>query len=183
MNEQLLQDALLFYELSLTVGSSLDINENCDGFLKVLMSRRNLDFCSVWIRNKHIPGAKDDGTFMVAYANPIVKQKTIEIDEDFCALKHLKEKQMYSIGSSDKEWRDHIIEENVEGGRFFYYRLEDLGFLKLYSSTDDDLVNEIVLSNLHNIIKKFTVSMKACLLQQFSLGNSELMHAVARIAS
>ncbi len=90
---------------------------------------------------------------------------------------------MYSISSSDKEWSDHIIEENVEGGRFFYYRLEDLGFLKLYSSTEDDLVNEIILSNLHNIIKKFTVSMKACLLQQFSLGNSELMHAVARIAS
>ena len=42
------QDQLLLYELSLSIGKSLDAHSVCHSFLKTLCSRKNLIEASIW---------------------------------------------------------------------------------------------------------------------------------------
>ncbi|MEM1249412.1 MAG: PAS domain S-box protein [Acidobacteriota bacterium] len=46
------------YELALSVGRSLDLEESCSAFLSVLGSRQALDFASVWIRADRLAAAE-----------------------------------------------------------------------------------------------------------------------------
>ena len=51
MNPQteIIRDISILYELSLSVGRSLDLKENCARFVKTLIGRKNLTFASVWV--------------------------------------------------------------------------------------------------------------------------------------
>ena len=51
-NIKIIQDICLLYELSLAVGGSLDARENCQHFLRTLISRKSLNFASVWLHRE-----------------------------------------------------------------------------------------------------------------------------------
>ncbi|WP_321431173.1 hypothetical protein [uncultured Methanolobus sp.] len=59
----------LLYELSLSVGNSLDITENCDVFLKKLMSRKKVNLVSVWIKDEYLDFKKAKKATLI-YSNP-----------------------------------------------------------------------------------------------------------------
>lgn len=46
--EKTIQDIYLLYDLSLCIGQSLDLKNNCAYFLKRLMARKNIAACRVW---------------------------------------------------------------------------------------------------------------------------------------
>ena len=48
----IIQDIASLYELSLSIGYSLNIQENCDKFINTLMSRKKIDFASLWLKNQ-----------------------------------------------------------------------------------------------------------------------------------
>lgn len=171
MSDSVLNDILLLYELSLSVGSSLELEKNCDGFLSVLMARRNLDYSSVWIKDSFIPGAKKQNKLNAIYSNPKVKLKYNTVSDDYFVLDLLENKEFVAIYSDDENFKDHILETSIKGGVIVYYKLDDLGYLKLYSSVQKKPLNVIVLNKLNNIIQKFTVSIKASLQHEHSLYN------------
>ncbi|MBT8228968.1 MAG: hypothetical protein KJO50_01825, partial [Bacteroidia bacterium] len=49
---QIVENLSILYELSLAAGSSLDIKENYEHFIKVLMARKNLSASSYLIKKK-----------------------------------------------------------------------------------------------------------------------------------
>ena len=49
MTNRILKDISVLYELSLAVGQSDDLIQNCDKFIKVLLKRKNIYYASVWI--------------------------------------------------------------------------------------------------------------------------------------
>ncbi len=174
MTEDLIQDILLLYELSLSIGGTLDLDENCDSFLSVLMSRRNLDYCSVWVKESKFPGSEDSKKLKAIYANPEVKLKTRTLDEDYFILQELEKNPVIKVTDKDPDWEDHFsAETNIRGGVLAYYRLEGIGFLKIYSSMTHTRTSMTMLNKLQNIIQKFTVSINACLYHQRSLYNAE----------
>lgn len=59
----------LLYELSLSIGNSLDIQENCDVFLKKLMSRKKVTYLSVWIKDEYLSYSNEE-TATLVYAIP-----------------------------------------------------------------------------------------------------------------
>ena len=69
----ILDDLSLLYELSLAIGTSLDLQENCAHFLNTLLARKNLDYAALWIRTDRLGGEGGAaGGFRLAYANPMV---------------------------------------------------------------------------------------------------------------
>ena len=73
-NTKIFQDISLLYELSLSVGNSLDIKQNCEQFLNILIIRKNLNFASIWIKN--------DDHLNLTYGTPlnIIADQTINLN-------------------------------------------------------------------------------------------------------
>ena len=57
---KIIQDISLLYELSLSIGTTLDPQENCYSFLRTLITRKSLNFGSVWLKRK---GAEQQNLF------------------------------------------------------------------------------------------------------------------------
>ena len=74
----IVQNISVLYELSLSIGQSLDLKSNCDAFLKALMARKNLSYAAVWIRKYLLPQIdqpgsrkpKPEDTAQLIYATP-----------------------------------------------------------------------------------------------------------------
>ena len=80
----ILRDISVLYELSLSVGQSVDLYENCDEFLRTLMARKSLDFVSVWIRDRVAAEDESDaGTGLTqVYANPSFRAPRLTLPGD-----------------------------------------------------------------------------------------------------
>ena len=182
MSIDVFKDISVLYELSLSVGGSLDLKKNCENFLSVLMSRKNLDYCSVWIHNNQFPGLEEDDKFRAVYANPEIKLPIEFVDDNTPVFTQFNDDKFYSICSTDEGWEERIVENYINGGAFAYYRLGSFGFLKIYSSIQEGRFDNVQLYKLANIIQKFTVSIQACLYHQRSMYNAELKMEAERAA-
>lgn len=156
----------LLYELSLAIGKSLNLKENCDIFLKTLMARKNLAFTSIWLKNEYISDKEDKEYATLVYANPKwwIKETTIPLHHPLFTL--LGEKDFIVIDSSDNKLYEIMTEKRVEEGRWALFRLNKLGILKLFSLAEKSCFAEKELSLLKDVIFKFAISLEGCLLHQ-----------------
>lgn len=164
----LITDISFLYELSLSVGQSLDRKENCKNFVQTLMSRKNLEFGGVWIRNYSIPYSAKATGYTVIYSHPQIKLEQTDIEDSVFLNQCFEEKDSFSIILS-KEAREAIGFKKKERGVITCYKLQELGFVVLYSSAKDKIWNEIEQRKLKNVINKFAVSVKACLFHEKSI--------------
>lgn len=164
----LITDISFLYELSLSVGQSLDRKENCKNFLQTLMSRKNLEFGGVWIRNYSIPYSAKATGYTVIYSHPQIKLEQTDIEDSNFLNQCFEEKDSFSIPLS-MEAREAIGFKKKERGVITCYKLQELGFVVLYSSAQDKVWNEIEQRKLKNVINKFAVSVKACLFHEKSI--------------
>ncbi len=162
-NINIIQDISLLYELSLAVGKSLDVTENCDNFLKVLMARKGLSFASVWLRENEYIKSDTDNTVLV-YAAPQFKVQDKIIENDHFIYQQLKKQKRpyWLVPAKNKHFNSIIQEKDIEGGCFAIYPLEDIGYLKLYSINENTL-STIGLEQLVNVIQKFALILKGSL--------------------
>ncbi|WP_370572388.1 sensor histidine kinase [Methanomethylovorans sp.] len=161
----------LLYELSLSIGNSLDIKDNCDRFLNKLMSRKRLTYASVWIKNEYL-SLNDDGIGSLVYANPeyyITRRKIPLSHPMFSSFPH---KNVLVINSRHERFKDFIAEKKFTTGSCIIYPLKDFGVLKLYWMKELEDPG-YVANQLHNVISKFTFSLEACLLHKRSLWEME----------
>jgi signal transduction histidine kinase/CheY-like chemotaxis protein len=164
----LITDISFLYELSLSVGQSLDKKENCKNFLQTLMSRKNLEFGGVWLYNYNIPYSSKTTGYTAIYSHPQIKLDKIDIEDSFF-LDHCFENQdSFSIPLTLEACKA-IGFKKKETGVITCYKLQNLGFLVLYSSVHDKIWNRIEQRKLKNVIDKFAVSIKACLFHEKSI--------------
>lgn len=142
--EKLTQNILTSLQLSLAIGSSLDFKENIKHFIKVLMSRKNIEKSWVILNKKdkvvrHFSFPESDGNFTLP---PFIlnMEETLNLD------KKSREKCNFP--------------EKYHQGALTVFQLKEIGFLFLYSSVREDFNNED-LNLLRPIISKFTYSIKA----------------------
>ena len=163
-------DTSTLYELSLSAGQSLDLNTNCDYFLKALMARKGLSYASVWIKGKFLKNSIgwekqeeiDPRSFFLVYAHPRFRIREMVLHHDHPILSRLKGKESYSVTSSEKNFSEMVTERDVPKGAFAIFALGKLGFLKLLSMTQEEpFVEE--LNHLQNVISKFAISLSGCL--------------------
>ena len=163
---EIMDDILLLYELSLSIGKSLDLKTNCDNFLTTLMARKDLGFASVWIKNRYLQDMQDDGKVSLIYANPEFQTKETSLSLDHPIFTLLEGKEFLSLSSQDSNFSKVITEKEIKRGVFTLFALGDLGALKLFSMTRGAIFKGKELNQLSNVISKFTISLEGCLSHQ-----------------
>lgn len=161
----------LLYELSLSIGNSLDIVDNCDAFLKKLMSRKRLTYVSVWIKDEYLSFTETE-TASLVYANPeyYIIRRIIPLSHPI--FSDILNKSVLHINSQDKRFKDFIAEKKFTTGSCIIYPLKNYGRLKLYWTKElED--PEYTVNQLNNVISKFAFSLEACLLHKRSLWEME----------
>lgn len=170
--QEIVRDISLLYELSLSIGTSLDLETNCDTFLNKLLARENFAFASVWIKDKYMSKSHDKKATLV-YANPEyrVRETTIPFSNPIFTL--IKEKEPTTISFQNSLFHKVVAEKNINKGIYYIFPLGDLGFLKLYSAFEKETHEKIILNKLVNVISKFAVSIEACLYHERTLMEME----------
>jgi signal transduction histidine kinase len=161
----------LLYELSLSIGNSLDIVDNCDAFLKKLMSRKRLTYVSVWIKDEYLSFTETE-TASLVYANPeyYIIRRTIPLSNPI--FSDILNESVLHINSQDNRFKDFIAEKKFTTGSCIIYPLKNYGRLKLYWTKElED--PEYTVNQLNNVISKFAFSLEACLLHKRSLWEME----------
>lgn len=158
-NIKIIQDICLLYELSLSVGSSLDARENCKQFLHTLISRKSLNFASVWLHKMDFATSYCELFFIT----PSYRANTIMLKCSNPILEKLREQPYLSINSNEPEFEEVVTEKNVDKGAYAIFRLGNIGFLKLFSSAKQDGFGNMEMAQLKNVVDKFAISLEGCL--------------------
>lgn len=163
----IIKDISFLYELSLSIGQSLDIKENCKKFLHTLMSFKNIEFGGVWIRNKTAPFSLHEPGFGVIYSYPVVKLETNSICTSNFIDSCFASQNSFSCILT-REISKEIGFKVKEGGVITFFQLNEIGFLALYSSSENRIWSQIDQTKLKNVIAKFSISIQACISHDIS---------------
>lgn len=157
------QDISILYELSLAIGTSLDIRTNCDVFLKALIARKNLDFAAVWLKNPH---TGLDG-YTLAFAAPKIRITTTALEADHPLILRLKDAPFWTVESSEEAFDEAITERLLyREGAYAVFPLGTIGFLKLYDSKRRLPFYTRELNQLKTVVNKFGVSLESSVTHQ-----------------
>ncbi|SFM55316.1 sensor histidine kinase [Methanolobus profundi] len=161
----------LLYELSLSIGNSLDIHENCDTFLKKLMARKRANYVSVWIMDEYLTFEQKD-TASLVYAHPEYYIQETELKLSHPIISIISHDSPLILNSRDNELNDHIAEKKLTSGSCILFPLKDIGVLSLYWI--NELSDSQTMANqLSKVVSKFAFSLEACLLHKRALWEIE----------
>lgn len=163
-----INDISLLYELALSIGRSLDLKANCDGFIKALMARKDLAFAAVWIKNKYLPEVESDKGASLVYAHPDsrIRENTLPLNHPL--FHSLRRKKYISLSSPEPAYKKVVTEKRIKQGTFALFSLNDIGVVKLFSTIRKERFRKKELSQLSKVISKFAVSLEGCLAYQKS---------------
>ncbi len=165
------QHIYLLYELSLSIGQSLDLVESCEQFAKNLHKKQHLDTVSIWIKNKWLSQSSTLGRASLVYGFPKFKTNHTEISLNHPIFHILPDaKEGLFINEEHTLFKDVITEKKVNKGIYGIFQLSNIGFLKIYSSNPTNF-NQEHLERLSSIIKKFAVSLEGCIAHQSATEN------------
>ena len=159
---QITSELQLFYELALSSGGSLSVEENCHRFVSTLLSRKNLGFASVWIRLTENDLDGQTKGYRLAYAKPRIRAIQRLIPEDHASIRILDAGACVSVSDTDPDYPDMIAESGTVHGSYAMFRLGDCGMLKLYRESGEPFADR-ELNQLRNVVEKFGASLAGAL--------------------
>lgn len=162
--QQLVQDITTLYELSLCIGSSLDLIHNIENFSKVLMARKSLNFFGLWLYR--------NDSLQLTYASPRFLQKQLENTLPTNFLTQRLEKAL-SFEASDETYSDCLTGDATDAGVITYFKLVDIGLLKITSSRAKQPMSALQLNQLGSLMDKLRVSLLACMEHDSLVGEIE----------
>ncbi|HDR73624.1 MAG TPA: PAS domain S-box protein [Methanoculleus sp.] len=163
-----LRDLSLLYELSLSVGSSLDLIENCDQFIKKLLSKKNFTYAAVWIANRAITGKPGTHATLV-YANPESMADVRCITLDHPLFSRIACRQPLSCCAQDPLFAGASATRRISTGVVAFFPLGDIGVLEIASARRTAPLPDYELNQLHAVIARFAISLKGCLAHEQQL--------------
>lgn len=174
----------LLYELSLSIGNSLDLKKNCADFLNVWMRQKNIDFGSIWLKNSllNVPNSEN---FTLIYANPEFSTDKKEITLNHYFMSHLEGNGGVCVKSDTPHFQEIITEKNITDGCYWILPLPELGFIKFYFSPKN--LSQVAFDSSEvkrasKVIRKFSVTLQSCLLHNRVIGYQEELKKLAVVA-
>ena len=158
-NDKTILDILQLYEYSMSIGKSLNYQDNCSQFLRLILKRKN--FNASWIL--HVNEFKIDCAYTIPsmdfnfktndkeslnYLSSIITPVTTEVNDIHRKLSPIK----------------------IEAGYLLIYPLKNEGYIFLYSRYQPIDLNEML--KLSPVIDKFSNTLEAC--RAYSLQSSIL---------
>ncbi|GGD58551.1 hypothetical protein GCM10011514_23240 [Emticicia aquatilis] len=174
----------LLYELSLSIGNSLELKKNCADFLNVWMRQKNIDFGSIWLKNKvlDLPNSEN---FTLIYANPEFSTDKKEITLNHYFMSHLEGNGGVCVKSDTLHFQEIITEKNITDGCYWVIPLPQLGFIKFYFSPKN--LSQVAFDSSEvkkasKVIRKFGVTLQSCLLHNQVIGYQDELKKLAVVA-
>jgi len=162
---------LQLYEFSMALGKSLDFNEVCNDFLKLVLKRKGLN--AAWVLD--VDREEEAGFFK--FSLPKTKIKKIKLDEEL--LVKLKYQQNQASNILDGALKQ-IIPIDLKSGFLISFELSEKRYLFLYAK--QNAFTKLEYNQLKPVMQKFSVTLDACdahqyqkeLLAKLELQNKEL---------
>ena len=153
-------DLLINYELAHVIGRSLDPMVTCKEFLGLTLSRLDLTIGSVWLRADALPTEQPRSGFTLYCAIPSRRMQldAVEVNHPGFDLS-----DNFSVVTPKDEAT--LPERGANGGRLVIFRLGDVGYLRLYASSQARL-SDRRLRQLWSIVEKLSTALEGCLAHQ-----------------
>ncbi|MBL4687576.1 MAG: response regulator [Nannocystaceae bacterium] len=166
-----LGDIALLFELSLAVGTSIDLKENCRRFLITLMARKSLDLSALWLRADAVDTenrvqlatrVRDAHTlpFHLLFGAPDAHVRGRVVGAGHPLLARLHGGRAFRLAPDAPEVAP--IRGNLKGGVFAIFPLPPRGFVVLHSSVDGAF-SDRELRQLNGVMAKLAVSVEGCI--------------------
>lgn len=169
----IIQDITLLYELALSIGKSLDLKTNILNFIRILQSRKNLNYVSIWIKDRYLQFNTSLPNSTLIASVPGYMDNLKSIPNDHLIYQILKQTAIVQINSNHENFEQVNVEKNIDKGSFTLFKLGNIGFLKLYRSQIGENDTD---RKLEQIIKKLTTSIEASLFHSKSVYESRIRH-------
>lgn len=147
---ELIEDLAQLYELSLSIGRSLDLRTCCDGFLKALLARKGLAAAILWERDV-------DGGLRCIYANPSVDHEQLLLDSGHRIARVAREFEVLP----PRSWPE-VLDGRLAVGEGIAFQLADFGVMLLLSVRPGTL-GDVQCRQLLPLVHMFAVSVSGCL--------------------
>ncbi len=148
--EQLNSNELsVLYELSLSIGTSLDFKENCKNFFNALISLLDIKDVKLYHEKQLYLVSRD-------YNNVIVSTM------DNLAIKNT----LYKLEENEFTfYAEPISPLHIAKNLVLLFKITNNGFIKITAKNDRHQFNQSKLIQLNRIIKKFDLSLQGCILK------------------
>lgn len=169
VNSKAIKDILFLYELSLSIGGNLDLDQSISDFVNVLMSKRSFSYFSLWLNKSAIRySSEKSNKFQLYYSYPVSFDGVKEIDNNHIILNSLQDRPYYYISSDNSSFNDYLTEKNLNSGSVIIYNIDKIGFIKIIDTSKRRYSN-VDISKLDGVIKKFGNHIMACLYHESAL--------------
>lgn len=170
MSKQLQISVLVsaLYELSLTIGATLDLETSCSTFLQALTARMGLGSASVWIYSHMLttdPGSEEpESTLTLAYATPQTLVMPEQIPLDHPVPDRLRRTGDFELWHEDPACADLRLDGGKSVGTLTTFHLERIGLLQIFQHGRPDPASPPLKNLLRNLVYRFSISLESCLI-------------------
>jgi PAS domain S-box-containing protein len=168
--EAVTEDLLFLYELALTVGRSLDLEDNCRSFLGALQRHKAILFGSVWLLESSPCGS----VARLAYAVPSANQRENRLAPDHAMVRAVRDVPHAVVNHTDPTYDDFVTENGLGAGTYTMLALGQVGILKLYSA-HEFIFGHHELNQFRAVVDRLSVAVEA------SIEHAELQRAEAAV--
>ena len=179
-NATILEDIVVLYELSLAIGTSLDLRENCEKFLQVLVARKNLAYASIWIYNEYLPRKLAHDYATLIYSIPQLYSDVTTLPADHPLFVQLNHNRPLTFDAREQGYTVSLNRKYFTQGSVALYPLQTIGLLELYTFEEADGFSRKTFTQISSLINKFTNSVSACLSNERNLSEIQMRNRVER---
>jgi len=151
---------LALYEISMSIGNTLELNEMLNESVRMILSRLNCSSAAIY--------QKRDGKSELLYAKPKVLIK----NEAYVSVVQELEEKFYNCNGPGP---GPVLIEKFDERYYYLFELKNCGYLVLTKS--DNALDDLVLNSLQQINLKLINAIQAC------IDNAKLRESEARLAN
>ena len=172
---EIVKELSLLYELSLSIGGTLDLSKTSEDFLKVWMRQKNIDFGSIWIQNTHL-GKENSTSFSLIYAQPsfLISNQENNLSKEF--YEKIKKEKAVQIHAHEAEFQYFINEKNSKFGTIWIIEVPDLGYVEFLFHEKNPSQNSFghkEVKKASKVLEKLSFALQSCLLHNRILEETE----------
>jgi PAS domain S-box-containing protein len=172
---EIVKELSLLYELSLSIGGTLDLAKTGESFLKVWMRQKNIDYGSIWIKNEHI-GNGNPELFSLIFAHPsfLVSNNEEELPTEF--YERLKTQKAVKIVYGEPEFEIFVKDKNSKFSTIWIIEVPNLGLILFLFHERNPSQNAFSFKEVKKaskVLEKFGFALKSCLLHNRILEETE----------
>ena len=158
----------ILYDLSLSVGLSLNMQDNCNYFAQALKKHFDLDFMAIWANDKYIPNdsnKKYSLLFNYPFTNNLQESKDISV-----LFNKLENTEIFTIIPATPYNCEYLGYMGKKEGEFALFFLKKIGFLVFHIL--DNTKNYLFEQELWEpLLNKFAISLESCITHENFIHN------------